>query len=72
MFDSQNGWAVGWKLPSLTLFTGEFYRTTDGGKRWTKNNIRDVIGLDVSNVSGSSAYAVAFGLDFSTNLYYYS
>ena len=71
MFDSQNGWAVGWRVPDLTLFSGEFYRTTDGGARWTKNTIRDVIGFDLANVSKNNAYAVAFGFDFATNLYYY-
>lgn len=72
MFDSKNGWAVGWKVPDLTLFSGEFYRTTDGGAKWTRTHIRDIIAFDIAPVTADTAYAVGFGFDFATNLYYFS
>jgi len=72
MIDANNGWAWGFEAPDLTLFTGIALQTTDGGKHWTKHDIRDVIIYRVDGVSASVAYAVGFGWDFATNVYLYN
>eukprot|EP01095_Lingulamoeba_sp_RSL-Kostka_P018013 TRINITY_DN9689_c0_g1_i1.p1 TRINITY_DN9689_c0_g1~~TRINITY_DN9689_c0_g1_i1.p1 ORF type:complete len:384 (+),score=137.61 TRINITY_DN9689_c0_g1_i1:74-1225(+) len=70
--DENNGWAVGFKFPDITIFSAACYRTTDGGKRWDKYDINDVIAYDISIVDSDTAYLTGFGLDFSSNLYKYT
>lgn len=54
MVDAKNGWAVGFKSPDLVLFSANFYRTSDGGKRWEKSYIDDVIAFDIAPVGSLS------------------
>ena len=51
MIDTKNGWAVGFKFPDLTLFSGALYHTTDGGKNWRDESIHDVIPFDIAVIS---------------------
>lgn len=69
MLDSKNGWAVGFKSPDLVLFSANFYRTSDGGKRWEKSYIDDVLAFDISPIDTNTAFATGLGLDFSSNIY---
>jgi photosystem II stability/assembly factor-like uncharacterized protein len=50
MLDANEGWAIGGKIPSPFLLSGEFYHTTDGGKTWDNESHRDVFPMNFNFV----------------------
>lgn len=72
MLNASVGWAIGGEVPTITLVTGCFYKTTDGGNTWKKETQRAFVPFDISVVDEDTAFATGTTLELKSTILQYS